>query len=496
MKRNNIFKFLVIVLFIICGVSCTGDFDEINTDPDNSAIAPAANVFVYACQNSLHDLNDSWTDLQNAGCWAQHVAQIQYIDEDRYDYRTNTMNIYWARMYARDAKNFKAVVDLSVAIGTPNMEALGRIMKVWVMQNMTDLWGDIPYSEAFKSESDGNFTPVYDSQESIYTDFLAELELANGLFDADADEISDDIIYGGDIPSWKMFCNSLQLRVLGRMMNVAPTTAQAGIEKIMADPTTYPIFASVADNAQLQWTGIDPYEHPYFFNSKTRDDHAVSKTMIDHLINLNDPRLSVFAHPNESGGVYVGQPNGMTTNPQLDEVSKIGEFFRDTPNGIQFYMTYDEVLFILAEAALNGWSVGDPAAAYYNEAITACCEKYVDVDDNSRYVSDAQITAYLTEPNVDFAAVGDQRAAIGLQRWLSHFGNGLQAYHEYRRTGYPILTPPAASVYPGHNVPPFRFPYPTDEQTLNPTNFATANAEMDDFMWGKQVWWDVRAGVN
>lgn len=488
MKKYKVFKFLVVIAFIFAGVACTSEFEDINTDPDNSNSAPSYNVLVFAVQNSLRDLNDSWIDMSNAACWVQHLAQIQYIDEDKYNFRTNTMNIYWAELYARDADNFNYLIKTAVADATPNMEAIARIMKVWIMQNITDLWGDVPYFDAFNGP-DGLYQPAYDSQQAIYADFLTELETANSLWDANADEIPDtDPIYGGDITLWQKFGNSLYLRVLMRMSNVDASTAQTGIEKIMADPATYPIFTSLDDDAELQWPGVAPYEHPYFENAKTRDDHAVSSTLIDYMLNNNDPRISEYAHPAENTGTYVGQPNGQTTNPNLDDVSKIGEFFRDTKDGIQYYMTYEEVLFILAEAALNGWSVGNTAEFYYEAAISASCEKFG--------IASGDITTFVDRPDVDLAAVADQRAAIGEQKWVALFGQGIQAFHEYRRTGYPVLTPPAAAVYTGHNVPPFRFPYPTDEFTLNGANVTAASSGIDDYMWGVQVWWDTRTGVN
>lgn len=489
MKRNNIFKFLVVITLIFAGVSCTSEFEEINTDPDASNTAPNFSVLTYASQNTLRDLNDSWIDMSNAACWAQHLAQIQYIDEDRYNFRTNTMNIYWDRLYTRGVRNFKSVYETGVELETPNMEAIGRIMYVWAFQNITDLWGDVPYFDALKGQSEGLFQPAYDSQELIYDDFIAQLELANSLWDADADHIDGtEIIYGGDIAAWQKFGNSLYLRVLMRMSNAAPAKAQAGIEKIMANPATYPIFTDLDDAAQLAWLTAQPYRNPYYENSQTRDDHAVSSTIIDYMDDRNDPRLDDYAHPAENSGDFVGQPNGQTTNPNLDDVSKIGEFFRDKADGIQYYMTYEEVLFILAEAALNGWAVGNTAEFYYEAAISASCEKFGNAA--------GDITIYVDRPDVDFAAVADQRMALGEQKWVALFGQGIQAFHEYRRTGYPVLTPPAAAVYTGHSVPPFRFPYPEDEAVLNGANVATAKTGIVDYMWGKQVWWDTRTGVN
>ena len=371
------------------------------------------------------------------------------------------------------------------------MEAIGRVMKAYVFQMVTDSWGDIPYFEALKGDS-GITTPKYDSQRAIYLDMINELTTANNLFNTSADAIgAGDLIYGGNITLWKKFCNSLKLRMLIRISKVEPALAQAGIEEILGSPATFPVFSANTDDAQLVFVGTQPYRNPYYENKygDGRDDHAVSKTLVDMLISYSDPRLPVYALPAESDSVYRGQVNGAASQPNLADISRIGRRFRDDPKAACYLMTYSEVLFIIAEAAQNGWNTGGIAAASaYDNAITANMSKWG--------ITSTAITTYLAGSSVDFSLAANKYEAIAIQKWLSLFTQEAEAFAEYRRSGFPVLQPAVASIYPGHNVPPFRFPYPTDEESLNAANLAPAKAGIVDFLWGKQVWWDRRTGLN
>lgn len=261
----------------------------------------------------------------------------------------------------------------------------------------------------------------------------------------------------------------------------------------MANPGQYPIFSSNADNAQLVYLGAQPYRNPWFENAVTRDDHAISKTLVDILGAKNDPRLSVYAHPAEKpeegagvkfeGKTYVGQPNGAAEQPSLPTVSRIGAKYRDTPTQPLYIMTHAEVMFILAEAAERGWNVGMSAAAAYEAGIRSSMAL--------NGISGTAIDAYLAQTSVAYEAQPNKLEAISVQKWIALFGNGTEAFTEYRRMGYPSsIREVPASFFPGRGVP-LRFSYTNQERSTNRANVEAASAGIVDFLFGKPLWWDV-----
>jgi hypothetical protein len=253
----------------------------------------------------------------------------------------------------------------------------------------------------------------------------------------------------------------------------------------MGNKSANPVMESNDDNAFFWWPGVNPYEEPWMVDAKTRDDHAVSDLLVNHMKALTDPRLPVYALPAASDGEYRGFTIGANAQPALPTVSRIGLAYRKDPAGFSPYMRYAEVEFAIAEAALKGYSVGTTAEAAYNKAVTAS------VLENGLDQADAD--AYLAA-GAKFNNTTDQ---LYEQLWLSLFKQGMEAWSLYRRTGVPkdhYVAP--GSPYTGHNVPPFRYPYPQNEMTYNKANAETFVNEVDDDFWGKKMWWDTRTGVQ
>lgn len=461
-------------------------------NPNAPEDVPASVILPAAQQSAVSRLLGANVNMTYASTWAQHIAKIQYIDEDRYNFRASDFSTHWDQLYAGPLLDSRLVIEKAAEAGNQQMEGAGRTWRTWIFQNVTDLWGDVPYSEALQGDA-GNLTPTYDSQEAIYMDMLSQLETSNTLLASGSGNIGGDLIYNGSAAQWRKFTNSLRLRLLIHMAKVAPDRAKAGIESIMANPAENPIFQSNADNAQLDYLGAQPYRNPWFENSVTRDDHAISETMVEVLGEKNDPRLAVYAHPAEEpaegagveldGEVYVGQPNGAVAQPSLPTVSRIGAKYRDTPTAPLYIMTHAEVMFILAEAAARGWNVGMSAEEAYEAGIRSSMK----LND----ISEAEIDAYLEQPSVAYEAQANKLEAISVQKWIALFGNGIEAFTEYRRMGYPSsIEEVPASFFPGRGVP-LRFSYTNQERSTNKANVDAASQGIVDFLFGKPVWWDV-----
>jgi len=516
MKKYQIIKVLLCAsVLLVLALSCTEDFNMLNVDPNDPTDVPATTVLTHAMNLGIdRELGDGWMNHTYLGCWSQLFAKIQYIDEDRYTFRPSNMNTFWNATYASELEDLKIVIDKAQEKGFADLEAVGRILKAYFFQRTTDLWGDIPYSEALRGATDGILSPKYDSQQSIYMDLISELKAAEAMLAGveEADQlIKCDPIYGGSVIGWRKFANSLLLRVYMRMSGVDAATAQAGIEEIISG--NKPIMESNSDNCTMGVDGTKPYRNGLMEALETRTDQGSSRTMIDILIARNDPRLPIYAQDidddygkgNYDGpdDVFVGQINGAEgAGPAQSTISLLGVPIAYDANRPYQIMSYADVCFILAEAAFKGWNAGGTAQAWYEAGIQASLEQWselalasamADFAVDAATITQAEIDAYLQEDLVQWNAANGMEQ-ICTQRWLALFPNGPQAFSLVRRTGYPAVIESyelPATAYPGMGVP-LRMPYPLDEEARNAANLAPAKAGIVQSMFGKPVWWDVR----
>lgn len=484
---------VIFISLLILG-SCTKGWEEMNIDPNNPTDVPAANILTYVERSLTNTLCDVWWTGNNTSSYANHIAKIQYIDENRYAERDDII-ARWSTLLGYVVELDK-IIEKSQEAENSAMEGAAMVLKAQIFHIMTDTWKAVPYSEAAQGEN-GVFQPQYDLQPDVYTGILADLKTANTKL-MEGGSIDGDVLNGGNIMLWRKYANSLRMRIAIRMSNANPTGAKAVLTEILGDATTYPIIESNDDNIGFTWVGISPYFEPWY-NDKIspRDDHGVCKTFIDALVATDDPRLSAFAHPATSDGVYRGLPAGIAEADEgfaLGTISRIGAMYRDMPNGSNHYMRYAEVEFIKAEAYGRADLLNDNAKAEtaYEAGVTASCVEHG--------VEAADIATYMTNANVTWGADGSwdytNLEKIAYQKWVSLFKQGHEAWAETRRTDIPRLAAAPGSAYTGHNRPPFRWPYPTSEYSLNEIVVKTHDKLIEDRFWGDKMWWDTRTGVN
>ena len=512
MKRKVIYNFaaaLLVLMVIISG--CTKDFEKINTDPNSPGLNQASPSMLLT--NTIESMTDRVHEIflghEMGSCWVQHMAKVQYPDEDRYVPRMSVINNTWNSFYASSGYDAQSLYNIGVARSHDSYQAVALILKSYIISVLTDEYGDVPYTEAFMG-SDATtpiLSPVYDTQESIYAALIANLVKANDLLTDDAPEIEGDILFDGDLMAWKKFANSLRLRLVMRQSDrVNPTAA---ITAIVKDPVKYPIFTSNADNAALLYLGSAPNNHPINENRKTRDDHRVSKTLIDILWVTNpnmDYRVAVYANLPSAGGWWEGLPNGMTSTDAanykgngLTKTSKIGNYFSSaTAPGM--LMSFAEVQFILAEAAQRGFITDPPKTVeeYYTAAVGASYKQFESVIVNNTTIKSLGIPAtwtiddFIADYLENYGAWNATNALeqIATEKWLAMFDQGLQAAFEWRRTGFPVLTPAIAGQNGGKI--PVRAYYPSDESGRNPTNLKAAIDRQGPDNLNTRVWWDTK----
>ncbi|WP_234735826.1 SusD/RagB family nutrient-binding outer membrane lipoprotein [Tellurirhabdus bombi] len=461
------FRYKAAMAALLLGMSaCTGEFDELNTNPNNPTTAGADLFMPHGIQSAV-DVYWGGSIGQDIGnLIPQHWARIQYTDVDQYTTSNDVVNTGWSNFYIEAIADYQRIYKIGAETGNPNYQAVAIILRSWVFSLLTDIYGDIPYSDAVKG-LEGTLQPKYDAQKDVYAGIIAELKTANDMINVTdkSKAIAGDILLSGDLTKWKKFANTLSLRILNRMLGKAdaPIDVKTEIERILKDPAKYPVLAANADNVQLNYLAAAPNNNPINENRKTRDDHRVSATLVNKLKAMNDTRLTVYANAPADGGDYKGVPNGLAASDAnalgLSKTSKVGNLFvAATAPGV--IITYAELLLIKAEFAYKGIASAGDVAANYTDAIKASHSQY----------GLTVAPAYLTANALKTGAEGYTQ--IMEQKWIALYGQGVEAWTEYRRTGIPVLSPPALNTNGG--VIPTRLPYPGSEESLNNVNFKEA----------------------
>jgi len=428
--------------------------------------------------------------------WPQYLAEYQYPEISYYQFRPTTADGWWNGWYSGPLEDYKQALRQATDANRPNQIGPILVMRAFDYSIMTGIWGDIPFVDADRGD-EGMITPQYDPQKTIYDSLLTNLaDASTKMGGAGLGFGSQDPVYGGDVAEWKKLANSLRARLGLNLSRVDGARAKTEVAAAIAAGG----FTSNDDNAQINWPGDNINDNPWYDNQKegngTRDDARFSRTFIDTLESLKDPRLSVFARPVQDAtcgtvpdcsapgaGGYRGMPNGLLAGAAGNwgpKASRLGaQIFAATQPS--YIMTYAEFAFIKAEAAERGWITGS-AAQFYNDGITASMKQWG--------VADADIATYLAQPGIKYAGGAAGLAQIGVQKWIALFTQGFEAWSEWRRTGYPNLTP-ALNAKTADGKIPRRVIYPQSEQSFNNANLQAAiAAQGGSDALNKRLWID------
>lgn len=473
--KKNIIK-LALLLIVVTGFSCKAELSDININP-NATEDPLPDYLLTATEKKAADLYwGSENNYNSSLLFVQHWAKIQYTEPDCYILSNSSFTSLWNTGYTQIITNLNSILDLTDEKANSNYKGVALTLRSWAFLLLTDAYGDIPYSEVGKS-----IIPKYDNQKDVYFGLLADLENSLTLFNEKGQKISGDIIYSGNILSWKKFVNALKLRIALRISDKEPEKAKSVIASVLNGSAG--LINSNTETAQFIYTA-SPQQNPFSASFETRDDYRVSKTVVDRLSAINDPRLAVFAQKPTDTSVpnYVGVPNGLSTtdanNLGFAKTSKPGSYFLKAESPAVFY-SYAEVLFNLSEAAARGFSTQN-SEELYNKAITASLNQFGITDTKV-------ISSYLSQPDVQYDKTNFKKS-IGEQKWISLYGQGLEAFAEWRRLDYPVLTAGPASVL--DNKLPVRFIYPGAEQSLNGINYKAAVAHQGTDNLITKLWFD------
>lgn len=510
--QKSIFSLAIgaVTLLISCSDS---HFEEINKDPNRPENATTTTILLSAEKQLVDNIRNENFSLRGSQLFAQYYSQNIYSDQSRYDIPRSYSDTYWSNAY-KALNNLndiiivntdpakKDVAAAGVAGTNANQIAIARILKAYVFQGLTDVFGNVPYQSygnpdpEFQAlqQNPENLSPAYASQQKIYQDILNELKAAGDTLIKykTANTFGNyDVIYKGKNELWAKFANSLRLRIATRIRTKLTAESKTHFEDALAKG----VFTSNADNAVFKYQALAPNEAPLYRATVTanRKDFAVSHVLINVLkgelgtVKVQDPRLPIYATKN-AAGEYVGQPYGLPVAAAglltATDVSLPGTAVNAARYG-EVLQEYAEVSFLVSE--YKNWD----QQAYIN-GVTASLQKWG--------VAPADVTAYVAAlPKAD-------KANVLNQKYLALYTQGDEAWSEIRRTGYPtFLVKPGDVVWRrtangqttdykfqplfGAGVP-LRLYYPPKEQSVNLLNYQNAVKAQGNDDITTSLWWN------
>lgn len=475
-------------LFIIAAAAsllATGcnKFKDMNVSPTLLTTASTKGLLTNA-QQAMSDLMlGNTASSRLPALYIQHLAEGPYPGPSLY----NDRNLSFSGWYTGPLYDLQTIINYNnegnpATIGNgskDNQIAVARILKAFYFLNLTDRYGDIPYSQALKGNA--SFSPVYDKQQSIYNDLFKELTEAQAQIKTGEAKVVGDVILNGDMAGWRRFANTLRMVMALRLSKVDP--AKGKTEYAAADAAG--VITSNAQNISYTFLAADPNNYNPWYNNysiSNRNDYAISTTMTDYMGPKNDPRLPIYAEV-LAGGVVKGLAPGRNVAVNIPAAfSRIGSYFRSAGSPVVL-LSYAQVLFMRAEAAKIGYTAGGDAEAKanYEAAIKASWEQF-------GVFNQTQYNTYIALPDVAYDATNGYRK-IMTEKWVhGYLNHSWEAWNDWRRTGFPVLTP-AVDAVDARGIP-LRLGYPANESTLNADNYkavVTALGGTDDNY--AKMWW-------
>ncbi|ULQ51497.1 SusD/RagB family nutrient-binding outer membrane lipoprotein [Flavihumibacter fluvii] len=509
----------------VFAVSCTKDFGETNTNPSTVVNPDVKFLLTYSeDQLAVYQGNEwVWESFEQMFRFTQHFSSSPYELTSNANSRYNA---YYANILPNLFEIRRQIELKADKADYAKMAAVTYVIQALHGIKVTDMNGSIPYSEAMKGRYEGAYDPAFDSQETLFTTWLSELNGAITTLSAPATATektygASDVLYKGDWTKWVKLANTLKLRIAARYENQDVTKTKAIVAEVLANgigPIT-----SIEDNLLYTNTNFEPIGGAINY----RDIKYGTIALVDFMKKVNDPRIGVYFNPNDLVGSYKdtvekygatlpsfidvndplvqfqGGPVDWTTDaPQTNYfknafvVSPQNKYMLISTINRRFYAprydgsttgTYTEVLasagetcLLLAEFIQKGYGSGD-AEEWYKKGVEASIRTMnkiaITAGSTTPYTGTgvSEINAYLDGADVKFNGENDLER-IYIQQHLNLVRQPTEAYVFCRRTGYPKKT----SEYYGREV--FNEPIPrrfwiNDPGEVNRANWSAAYEE-------------------
>ncbi len=475
------FQLLFIFLFTLN--SCTQDFEEINTNTNTPVLVQPSLLL----RQVIYDYGEqmSYEGFTAGNLLGQYTTALDFNLFDRHNLKSPQLGGNPWPIFYQNLRDNEIILKLSLTNETFAVyEGPSRILKAYMAGALTDLFGDVPYSEAFRGQ-ETTVTAKYDAQEDIYLSndgILDNLNQGIAAIEAYSGNIAleGDILYNGDLEGWVRFANSLKIKYLMRIATKIEVADQ--LQAIVSEGR---FINANNQNAIFNFTDGEPNN---FRLARLRigdfNNFVQSETIEDILKELNDPRIATLFRPfsnSDTGTEFNGLLNGIDATQNaatLADYSLAGSIFRENTGALDAnFMTSMETHLLLAEAAEKNL-ISDDAQTLYETGVRHAFEYW-----------QVELPAdYLTTTAAYASAGANPIEQIITQKWIANMINGYEGWIEYRRTGFPQLRTISASL--NNDLIPVRMPYPAEEEALNSTNYTAAAENTDGNSINKRVWWD------
>ncbi|HEX8330364.1 MAG TPA: SusD/RagB family nutrient-binding outer membrane lipoprotein [Hymenobacter sp.] len=529
--KKHLLRTVAAAGLLLSSTACEKNFLDINKDPNNPTTADINLVLPSGQATASFIIGGQYNIVGEILAQHMGIAQggNQYRAWDQFSIPTSTFDgrEFSGGLYAGALEDFQYVINA----GTPNNEwrmvGIAKILKAHTYQVITDLYGDVPFSEALQGSA--NLLPKYDRQQDIYAGLqtlldegIADINKQQGRFPGSAD-LNYRAAAEADMTKWVRLATTLKLRLYLRQSEVDATGARAGIQALYArnaSAASFNFMRNADDSYQFTNGTATNTENPFYqTNFRLQNNLAVSSNIGDTLVRYQDPRLPVYAldadltttpveflfvrpgqnapYPNNfttatgTPGVRLSFPGTFFIGQAFTNVNRAGSTYAGVPatdapakSRPTLLLTYEESLFLRAEAAARGWAAAtENAQTLYENGVRAALTRYG--------ISATDATTYLGRPQVSWAAATTPAAKlrnIFVQKWISFFAtNGAEAWAEVRRTNQPNLAAPLTNLL-GSGRFVKRLPYPDSELQRNP-RISELGLTPGDIT--TPVWWDV-----
>jgi hypothetical protein len=507
MKRN---AYLLLAGFLVLSLGLTGcdtlnlgndDLSDLNDNP-NASTEPDVDALL---ANGQRDIAFEWfgddETMRGGNLLAQYTTQNQYAENSVFIEEPRVSDFADFYNPLNDLETVKDLVrekEETIPLDE-NTIAVALIHQVWTFQLVTDIYGSVPFEEALQGPS--NPSPAYTPQQEIYPALIDSLNTALSKIQTSAPGPSGDLIYGGDMTKWQRFANALKMRIGMRMSDANTSVARSAVESAAGNA-----FQSNADNAYFEFSTSSQHRSTIFENRFVagRNDFDVADRFVNFLTDtysVVDPRTPTYvdearANPDKT---YNGFPThlgpsdaaGLKAQRQNDFFSKPGDYFLE-PDVAAPMLLYDEVRFVLAEAANKGWNVPGTAEEHFEAAVRASINNW------NPDAPQSQVDSYVSDVMSDLSSSSFSQV-LGEQKWVALYFQGIQGWSEWRRLDFEghIREPEGGwqGDAGGLTLWAMRIDYPDNEFSVNPDNVETAaeqqfgSVEADHY--GSRLWWDV-----
>lgn len=509
-------RYFIITTVLLSMAACDQDFVEVNTNPyavtaiDPGLLLAGAQRPPLGTWAAEHTIVQHFVNPYNTG------ATLGFNFNEDID---EVNNPSWDQSYTGPIRNLTQALNLlGEETERVNLRSMLRIWRAQVFMMLVDSYGDVPYTEAGKAVSDAIFYPKYDDDAAIYDNLYAEIKAALAAFNPAADFVSSDLFYGtrgrnattnatDQVAKWRKLGNSLLLRLGMRYSKVNASKAQS----IAAEAFAGGVMTANSDNAYVKYDGTLYVQAENNNLRNFSNFNYAAEPFVNQLKSTNDPRakfmIATFTDPgalvNETNpdvtlANQFGVPIGVT-NIELAKApyrgargaglnySQMHVHRMASPAAPDFWVTYAQTSLLLAEAAHRGWVTGS-AQTYYENAIRADMQVY-SLYPNTTAIPESDITAYLANPNVAFNAT-DALRLINTQYWVINIRNGAEAFANFRRSGFPALSP---NMFNNKLQGGFarRLSYPNAESSANAPSYQAAATAIGGDNLLSRVFWDI-----